>query len=60
MVMTEQSDTTPQAYTVSGNTIVYANGSDPMGYCVSGTTLTVQGAVAGLPNVTFISTAYKL
>jgi len=58
--MTSQSDTTPQPYTISGNTIVYTNGGDPMDYCVSGTTLTTRGSVTGLSNVTFITTAHKL
>ena len=57
---TSQADTTPQAYTISGHTIVYADGSDPMDYCVSGTTLTTSGSVTGLPGVTFVSTAHKL
>jgi len=58
--MTSQSDTTAQPYTLSGNTIVYTSGSDPMDYCVSGTTLTTRGAVAGLSGVTFVTTAHKL
>ena len=53
-------DTTPQAITVSGHTITYANGSDPMDYCVAGTELTTSGGAAGLPNVTFVTTAHKL
>jgi hypothetical protein len=53
----QQLPTTPQAYTVSGNTITYPSGSTPMDYCVSGTTLTAREVDSGL---TFVTTLHKL
>jgi hypothetical protein len=52
-----QAPTAPQAYTVSGTKIVYANGGTPLDYCVSGTTLTTRDAE---PQATFYNTAHKL
>jgi len=49
--------TVPQAYTVSGSRIVYASGSAPMDYCVSGTTLTTRDVES---HATFFNTAHKL
>ena len=52
-----QSPTTPEAYTISGNQVVYSNGNSPMDYCVTGTTLSVR-QVEG--SVTLFNTAHKL
>jgi len=52
-----QGPTVPQAYTVSGSRIVYASGSAPMDYCVSGTTLTTRDVES---HATFFNTAHKL
>ena len=47
----------PQAYTISGSRISYANGGTPLDYCVSGTTLTTRDAES---HATFYNTAHKL
>jgi hypothetical protein len=39
----EQTSTSSTPYTISGNTIVYSDGSDPASFCVNGTTLTETG-----------------
>jgi hypothetical protein len=53
----QQSPGTPVAYTVSGGTISYTDGSSPMNYCVQGTTLTARQLDSGL---TLFNTAHKL
>ena len=50
---------TSQAYSISGSTIMYTNGSDPIDYCVSGTTLTARQVQTNLNGLTFVSTLHK-
>ena len=55
-----ETDTIPRAYAISGSRVTYADGSDPMDYCVSGTDLTLRQTSADLPDVTLIMTLQRV
>ena len=46
-------------YTVSGNTIQYTDGSDPMDYCVSGATMTDRQVSPDYGNLTMIAKLHR-
>jgi hypothetical protein len=46
-------------YTVSGNSIQYTDGSDPMDYCVSGTKLTERQVSPDYGNLTMIANFHR-
>jgi hypothetical protein len=57
----QQAPTTPQPYTISGNTLTYTSSDQaPLTYCVAGTTLTGSQTVTGLSGVTLHTTLHKL
>ena len=61
VVSGDQSSTNSTAYTVAGDSIVYTDGSDPVSYCVSGTTLTErQTSSTDFPGVTMVATLHRV
>jgi hypothetical protein len=55
----DQTTTNTTPYTVSGNNIVYSDGTEPMGYCVSGSTLTERQTSTDSPGVTMVATFHR-
>jgi hypothetical protein len=51
-----QTLSTTASYAVAGTNIVYTDGSAPVGYCVSGETLTKYGSLAGILGLTGYAT----
>jgi hypothetical protein len=54
-----QTSSTTAPYTVSGTDIVYGNGNAPVGFCVSGETLTERGAFTGISGLTGTATFHR-
>jgi hypothetical protein len=52
-------DTSTSTYTVSGNTLVPGDGTDPVSYCVSGSTLKITQASSDLPGMTLFVTLHN-
>ncbi len=50
---------TSQSYSVSGSTITFTNGDNPIDYCVSGATLTASQVQTNLNGVTLVSKLHK-
>jgi hypothetical protein len=50
---------TSASYTVSGTNIVYTDGDAPVGYCVSGDTLTEHGTFSGVSGITGIAILHR-
>ena len=55
----DQKTSNTTLYTVSSNNIVYSDGSEPMGYCVSGSTLTELQTSTDYPGVTMVATFHR-
>jgi len=58
-VVQETTSTAQAAYAMSGNSLTFTNGDNPMDYCVSGTSMTTSQASTGLNGLTFVYTLHK-